>query len=50
MRKAIRAAVNREVTAAEIIGQLSDLNNTQLIMVADYIKGLKAAEKYLGQG
>ena len=45
-----RIAVNRDTAMATIMEQIKDLDDIQLSMVADYIKGLKAAEKFLGQG
>lgn len=45
----VRVAVNREISMSTIINQLPDLDDKKLEMVADYIRGLKAAEIFLGR-
>lgn len=47
--KGVRPAINREVALTTIIHQLSDLDNRQLAMVADYIRGLQAADIFLSR-
>ena len=45
--KGVKIAINREVTMETILSQLAELEDRQLVMVSDYIRGLKAAEKIL---
>lgn len=45
--KGVAIAINREITMTTIINQLPDLDDRQLDMVSDYIRGLKAARNYL---
>lgn len=47
--KGVRVAVNREISMTTIINQLPDLDDIQLEMTADYIRGLKAAEHFLNR-
>lgn len=41
----VRVAINRENSLEAIMHQLSGLDNRQLVMVSDYIRGLKASDK-----
>lgn len=41
---AARFAINREISMVTILNQLPDLDDQQLEMTADYIRGLKTAE------
>lgn len=45
--KGVKIAVNREISMSTILNQLPDLDDKQLTMVADYIRGLKAADIFL---
>ena len=45
--KGVTAAVNRETSMEQILQQLAELSDQQLGMVSDYIKGLRAAERFL---
>lgn len=45
--RGVRAVVNREISMSTILNQLPDLEDHQLTMVADYIRGLKAADMFL---
>jgi hypothetical protein len=45
-----RIAINREEEIDAIVRDLKELDNRQLPMVSDYIRGLKAAKKYLDMG
>lgn len=47
--KGVGIAVNREVSMTTILSQLPDLDDRQLEMTADYIRGLKAAEAFLSK-
>ena len=47
--KGVHIAVNREVTMENILGQLAELEDRQLIMVDDYIRGLRAADRFLNR-
>lgn len=47
--KGVKAAVNREASVEAISHQLADLTDRQLVMVADYIRGLKAADSFLSR-
>lgn len=47
--KGVRIAVNREISMSTILNQLPDLTDQQLVMVADYIRGLKAAGIFLAR-
>lgn len=47
--KGVKVAVNREISMTTILNQLPDLNEQQLTMVADYIRGLKAADIFLNR-
>lgn len=47
--KGVRIAVNREISMTTILNQLPDLDDKQLGMVADYIRGLKAADNFLNR-
>lgn len=47
--KGVRIAVNRETSVDSIAHQLTDLTDRQLDMVADYIRGLKAADKFISR-
>ena len=47
--KGVKVAVNRENSVEAITNQLADLTDRQLDRVADYIRGLKAAEKFLNR-
>lgn len=47
--KGIKIAVNREISISTILNQLPDLSDQQLGMVADYIRGLKAADIFLNR-
>lgn len=47
--KGVKVAVNREISMSTIINQLPDLDDRQLSMVADYIRGLKAADIFLNR-
>ena len=48
-KKGVKIAVNREASVQAITNQLADLSDRQLDMVADYIRGLKAANKFLNR-
>jgi hypothetical protein len=48
--KGVKPAVNRETTMEALQAQLADLNDLQLEMVTDYVRGLKAAEVFLSRG
>lgn len=48
--KGVKVAINREDSLHTIINQLEELDGKQLKMVEDYIRGLRAAEKFLNQG
>lgn len=41
-----RIAVNREISMSTIINQLPDMEDRELEMTSDYIKGLKLARKF----
>lgn len=45
-----RIAINREISMTTILNQLPDLNDRQLAMTADYIRGLRAADIFLSRG
>ena len=47
--KGVGIAVNREIGMAYIAHQLPELNDRQVEMVADYIRGLKAADVFLNK-
>lgn len=47
--KGARTAVNREISMSTIINQLPDLSDRELVMVADYIRGLRAADIFLSR-
>lgn len=42
-------AINREVSMSTILNQLPELNERQLMMVGDYIRGLTAADRFLSR-
>lgn len=44
--KGVKVEVNREVSFETILNQLPELNDKQLQMTADYIHGLRAADKF----
>ena len=44
--KGVKVAVNREISMSTIINQLPDLDDKELEMAADFIKGLKLARKF----
>lgn len=48
--KGVKIAINREISMTTIFNQLPDLTDQQLAMVADYIRGLKAADIFLSRG
>lgn len=41
-----RIAINREITMSTILNQLPDLEDKELEMTADFIKGLKLARNF----
>lgn len=41
--KGVRIAVNREISMSVIVNQLPDLEDRELEMTADFIRGLKLA-------
>ena len=41
-----RIAVNREISMSTIINQLPDMEDRELEMTSDHIKGLKLARKF----
>ena len=41
-----RIAVNREISMSTIINQLPDMEDRELEMTADFIRGLKLARKF----
>jgi hypothetical protein len=45
--RGVKIAINREVTMESILSQLPELEDRQLVMVSDYIRELKVAEKFL---
>lgn len=47
--KGVGIAVNREISMTYIAHQLPELNERQVEMVADYIRGLRAAEVFLNK-
>ena len=47
--KGVMVAVNREASVEAISQQLADLTDRQLVMVADYIRGLKASDHFLSR-
>lgn len=48
--KGVKPAVNRETSMETLQAQLAELNDLQLEMVTDYVRGLKAAEVFLSRG
>lgn len=42
--------MDKEILLTTIINQLPDMDGRELSMVADYIKGLKAARNFLSRG
>lgn len=44
--KGVKAAVNREISMSTIINQLPDLDDKELEMTADFVRGLKLARKF----
>ena len=48
-QRGIKVCVTREITISTIINQLPDLDDRQLTMVVDYIRGLKAADIFLSR-
>lgn len=47
--KGVKVAVNREISMSAILSQLPELDDRQMEMVAEYIRGLKAADIFLGK-
>lgn len=45
----VKREINREVSMTTVIHQLPDLSDRQLVMVSDYIRGLRAAENFLSR-
>lgn len=41
-----RVAVNREISMSTIMNQLPDMEDRELEMTADFIRGLKMARKF----
>lgn len=48
-KKGVGIAVNREISMTTVLNQLPDLDDRQVEMVADYIRGLKAADAFLNK-
>lgn len=45
----VKAFINREQILKEVLDQLAELDGGQLKMVKDYVRGLKAAERFLNR-
>ena len=48
-KKGVGIAVNREISMTTVLNQLPDLDDRQVEMVADFIRGLKAADSFLNR-